>query len=221
MELLPRFNPLQVRYKLSAKQGDIYIREYVSIPYRYATNWRWHLKNSILQQCFNPLQVRYKLEPSFSASLGGKGFQSLIGTLQTGKRRMNILDGLNVSIPYRYATNSVLECVDIFWGVCFNPLQVRYKHMLSFLQNQFLEGFNPLQVRYKPNKTRDITEKELCFNPLQVRYKRCNTPGLYSSPICFNPLQVRYKREHFPDRVGTSKGFNPLQVRYKLSFLQD
>ena len=98
-------------------------------------------------------------------------FQSLIGTLQTKKILMTPSCGHCVSIPYRYATNKFptpstgrMGAVSIpyryatneigtKWGIgklyCFNPLQVRYKHLCQYLHSTRNIRFNPLQVRYK------------------------------------------------------------------------
>ena len=97
------FNPLQVRYKQFAPtQIFPYSACFNPLQVRYK-HWSKYLPFRSFP-CFNPLQVRYKLHCGKRIFLWVHKFQSLIGTLQTGK------------VKYEYSISRG-----------FNPLQVRYK----------------------------------------------------------------------------------------------
>ena len=120
------FNPLQVSYK-SAMKYTGHKSDWVSIPYRLATNWRY---DSILLQ--------------FSCS-----FQSLIGQLQIFLNSKGTKSNERVSIPYRLATNR-LYC----WFISsFYYVSIPYRLATNFPDEQqhaqYENSFNPLQVSYK------------------------------------------------------------------------
>ena len=150
------FNPLQVGYKPagmftfceegSAFQSLIGWLQTLNVA---SINWNTHIS-------FNPLQVGYKplqmqlfqvFVNQFQSLIGWLqtllriflclshiGFQSLIGWLQTYCQRVLLLACFFVSIPYRLATNVLPACPAACVLLCFNPLQVGYKHVISFVK---------------------------------------------------------------------------------------
>ena len=143
------FNPLQVSYKLHPycqqvlekqlfqsligqlqtleKGSTIKLVRRVSIPYRLATNER---------KCPDGDCLHCR-------------FQSLIGQLQTNKRKVCAICG----------------------DTRFNPLQVSYKLEAVESKEGDDNSFNPLQVSYKQSKEPSVVYEINGFNPLQVSYK--------------------------------------------------
>ncbi len=211
------FNSLQVGYKLRPQRG-LLLRPNVSIPYRQATNeqllkevrdyfepfqfliGRLQTHFHSFQQpaqcfCFNSLQVGYKqVHHRIFPILEGM-FQFLIGRLQTiigiFLYTHSIID---VSIPYRQATNRDLEDYVAF-RFC---VSIPYRQAT----NRFIRSFSGSVY--------------ISFNSLQVGYKRDGAlKGGKQSSSGFNSLQVGYKLEMCWVPLGTFWCFNSLQVGYK------
>ena len=72
----------------------------------------------LFQFLIGTLQTAYKLDHPLKKSR----FQFLIGTLQTEPLLLCFCDQNLVSIPYRYATNSVCERIGVYRNESFNSL---------------------------------------------------------------------------------------------------
>ena len=164
------FNPLQVRYKL------------LFLAREYSSQFR-----------FNPLQVRYKPEIKKQGGIRKNGFQSLIGTLQTmGSINFPTLQS-KVSIPYRYATNSIKN------------KQMRMRKQVSIpyryatnMANFVLGQVCPLvSIPYRYATNHSIPPSIFCFCQVSIPYR-------YATNFSCFPFSQKEKRVSIPYRYATN-----------------
>ena len=100
---------------------------------------------------------------------------------------------MEVSIPYRYSINAVMQFYQWLQVLCFNSLQVFYKPCRPEENEILFPGFNSLQVFYKLLYCLLVINTKISFNSLQVFYKLSNITKRIIQSRCFNSLQVFYK----------------------------
>ena len=173
---------------------------------------------TLMAKGFNSSQVGYKLPELGLLGLRFRGFQFLIGRLQTvtpGEHlrviftvsiphrqatNLKFCSGLksiiHVSIPHRQATNSNVRCHFITSITGFNSSQVGYKRGQLVCTASSLGGFQFLIGRLQTIPGEDEEDTEVCFNSSQVGYKPypCFFPKCYR--CSFNSSQVGYKHRH-------------------------
>ena len=213
-------------------------KDFVSIPYRLATNDTIEITFTNLVVSFNSLQVGYKQKSrdrgrcercivsipyrlATNLVLNGKyaverKFQFLIGWLQTQLSLCNGMAFTLVSIPYRLATNEFPSKTSTRGESAFQFLigwlqtSAAVSFFSSFAQFQFLIGW--LQTPTSPICS---TNGSASFNSLQVGYKPDkDRKGVYNH-LGFNSLQVGYKQKGEVFETTPERGFNSLQVGYK------
>ena len=124
----------------------------VSIPYRYATNLQplVHKKIRIqFQSLIGTLQTDKTIEKSTEALT----FQSLIGTLQTLIPPNFPFKQKRVSIPYRYATN--LPPSRLSWPQAFVSIPYRYATNEARADSRRASMAVSIPYRYATNRWRE------------------------------------------------------------------
>ena len=213
--VLQGFNPLQVLSKVlynvsiiillcqfqsligSIKSGsEVSEKKFVievSIPYRFYQKTVTSTMKAFNLPCFNPLQVLSKDAVIDKINKSDTKFQSLIGSIKSGKMKIHFMALSQVSIPYRFY-QKLSQHIDRKLYITVS-IPYRFYQKLSRLLDCFSpQQFQSLIGSIKSFDTATIPTIRDSFNPLQVLSKVIVELNGIGYPVLFQSLIGSIKR---------------------------